>query len=412
MEKKFRKQIDDYFKQLFNNSHESLKLLTSDYLSELVEKQIVRDEKKWLRNNKYEEIVDGIGSLPKRKNKRPDNIGINLGNLTEKVKKKITRINNPKSLSHISDEYLRTWNFYFEELKKFKAANNGNTIVPRNYADNRLYNWYRKQKYLYNHFDENNIRLIPKKHEDTLNSISFFWQDGHISREIRIWETRLKECVDYCKSKNLDYVWVTWEKKDPLFPFKTQASWCIRQRRRIIGEDKKPISDYEKERLRDVKFLFESENEGGKLKEDDFIARLIELSEFKTDCINKGGKKWLPSQTDPDPKTAELGNWLNDKIEWIKSHSKNDTQSDVCKEREKEFLELGIYVDGGIRQSYFEYNAKEYIEMRKKYPLDNPIGKERKPYADILKWATENKSRFDTFPDWRQKRLREIGIGE
>lgn len=410
--KKFRNQINDYFKQLFDNSHESMNLLTSDYLKELVEKKIVRDEIFWLHNNKYEDKGEVVGNLPKRKNRKPDKIGNDLGNLTQNVIRKNSSNNKPKSLSLITDEYLRTWSFYFEELKKFKDANNGNTIIPRNHPDNRLYSWYRKQKHLYNHFDENNIRLIPKEHEVALDSISFFWQDGHILREIRIWETRLKECVEYCKSKKLSYVWVTWEKKDPLFTFKTQASWCIRQRRRISGEDIKPISEYELKRLRDVSFLFGSENEGGKLKEDDFIARLIEISEYKADCMKKGDRNWLPSQTDTDSKIADLGNWLNDKIEWIKTHMKNGTQTNVAKEREKEFLELGIYVEGGIRQSYFEYNAKEYVEMRKRYPIDNPLGEERKPYAYILKWATENKSRFDSFPKWRQKRLLEIGLGK
>lgn len=149
--------------------------------------------------------------------------------------------------------------------------------------------------------------------------------------------------------------------------------------------------------------------EGAKLKEDEFIERLIQISEYKSDSLSKGKRKWLPSQTDPDPKIADLGNWLNDNIEWIKSHLKNEIRLDVAKERENDLLELGIYVEG-IRKSYFEHSAKEYIEMRKKYPIENPKKEERKPYTHILKWETENRSRFNNFPEWRQKRLKEIGI--
>ena len=176
--------------------------------------------------------------------------------------------------------------------------------------------------------------------------------------------------------------------------------------------NQRKITPYEIRRLLEVNFLEESENEGGKIKEDDFIERLIELSEFKEERIKNGDNKWIPSQTDPDPKTADLGNWLNDKIEWIKSHLKNGTQTESAKEREKEFLELGIYVKGGIRQSYFEYNVKKYIEMRKKYPTGNPQGEERKPYAYILKWATENKSQYNKHPEWRQISLKEIGLNK
>lgn len=151
--------------------------------------------------------------------------------------------------------------------------------------------------------------------------------------------------------------------------------------------------------------------EGAKLQEDDFIARLIEIYEYKTACLERGEQKWLPSQTDPDPKVADLGNWLNDHIEWIKNHYRDGVRLDVAKEREKELLDLGIYI-GGIRQSYFEHSAKEYLEMRKKFPFENPKGAERKPYAHILKWETENRSRFEKFPEWRQKRLKELKIVE
>ena len=48
--------------------------------------------------------------------------------------------------------------------------------------------------------------------------------------------------------------------------------------------------------------------------------------------------------------------------------------------------------------------------MRKKFPVDFPKGEERKKYDADIKWAILNKSKFHTYPEWRQKRLREIGI--
>lgn len=310
----------------------------------------------------------------------------------------------PKRLT-ITDEYKANWPLKFEEFKKYKKKNNGNPIV---YKKHELHPWYRKQKDLYNAKDENGKRLIPTEHFDALDKEGFIWENGHEYRRLQTWEDNLTKAIEYSFLKKQSYVWVVWEHKDPKFKYKTQAHWCIRQRQRINGLHK-PMSTYELKRLREVKFLFDSENEGGKLKEDDFIEGLIKISEYKTKRLNEGNFNWLPSQTDNDPEIAELGNWLNDKLEWLKAHLKNGTQIDVAKQREKDFLELGIYTEG-IRKSYFEFFAKHYLEMRKLYPIDNPTGEERVPFAHILKWETENRSRFDTFPEWRQKRLKELGI--
>lgn len=403
--KKFRNQINEYFSQLFDNSHSNLKLLTSEYLNELVEKEIVRDESFWFKKNKYEDDRDFVGNLPKRKKRTEDNIGDDLGNVKDdKRRKSPTSKTNNRLI--ITDEYLRTWSFYFEELKKYKEANGGSTIVSKNHPDKYLYRWYAKQKTLYNNLDENGKRLIPPLHEEALENIGFFWKDGNILRKLKIWEGHLQKSIIYSKSKNLPYTWVIWEKKDPKFPYKREAEWCWEQRMRLNGTMDKPLGDYEKKRLKDAKFLEKSENEGGILQEDSFIEKLIELSELKTKRITNGKRKWLPSQTDADPKVAELGNWLNDKIEWIKQNLNNS----AALAREKDLNDLGIDVRLGYRKTNFEIDAEEYTEMRKKFPFDNPKGEERKPYKAILDWEATNKNRYNEFPEWRQKRLVELKI--
>lgn len=416
--KKFRKQISDYFKHLFNNSHSDLKLLTVEYLKELVEKNIVRDELHWLKNNKYENQNESVGNLPKRKKRRADKIEKDLGNIKEKDK--IERDNlkaNSNSKIAITDEYLRTWSFYFEELKKFKAENTGNTIVPVTHHDKRLYSWYRKQKVLYHNFDENGNRLIPIEHKEALDGINFFWEDGHILREIRIWEKRLKECVDYCKSKNLSYVWVTWEKKDPKFPFKTQASWCIRQRRRFYKLDKKLLSPYEEKRLREVNFKLEKlVNAGGLLDDDSWIESYDKLVIFK-DLFGHAN----PSQTvHPDPKNPNpdwlrLGKWVNDQRHLKNNGVKNRRTGEkkyLIKIREELLDELGVdwdYEENEAKKK-FEKDASEYVAMRRLYPTTNPKGEARKIYRKILDWEAGQKFRFDVYPDWRKNRLIELKI--
>lgn len=72
----------------------------------------------------------------------------------------------------ISQEYKDTWLNYFEQFKVFKNENNGNTIIPKT---NKLYNWYKRQRELYNHKDENGNRAIPIEHLQLLNNENFFW---------------------------------------------------------------------------------------------------------------------------------------------------------------------------------------------------------------------------------------------
>lgn len=253
----------------------------------------------------------------------------------------------------ITPQYLESWPLNFDKFKEFKKQNNGNTIIPKTHE---LFSWNRKQKDLYNAINENEERVIPQNHLDLLNSENFYWGNPNEIQWMIKWENHLKLAIEYSKLKDQTYTWVYNDKDNPNFKYKSEVQWCWDQRMRLKGNpNKRIITEYEIKRLLEVKFLEEPEIEGNKVNEDDFIERLIELSEYKDLQIKNGSNKWIPSQTDKDSKTADLGNWLNDKIEWIKLHLKNGTQIESAKEREKEFLELGIYVIGGIRKSYFEY---------------------------------------------------------
>ena len=226
------------------------------------------------------------------------------------------------------------------------------------------------------------------------------------------WEENLQKSIEYSKEKNLNHTWVTVEKNNPNFKYKKQAQWCLDQRLRLKNyADKRKITQYEINRLKEVNFLFSSDTvNGSSINQDIIIEKLIEISNLKEQRLKVGNKKWLPSQTDKDPKIAELGNWLNDKIEWMKKSKKKNTNIELVSLFEKELNDLEIDTEYGYIKTYFDQDVKFYLEMREKYPNEFPKGEERKKYKDIIQWYSQNKNRYDEYPEWRRKILSEIGI--
>lgn len=81
----------------------------------------------------------------------------------------------------ITEQYLETWESYFNEFVDFKKKNNEVT-VPRDYENHSLYTWYRKQKVFYAD------GTIPPDHKKKLETVGFYFGDGHEIRWARIWE--------------------------------------------------------------------------------------------------------------------------------------------------------------------------------------------------------------------------------
>ena len=103
------------------------------------------------------------------------------------------RLTNNKRAIQQKKKYLKEWDEFFERMKSFKS-NYGKTTVPKDFEDQQLYRWFRKQKLIYNH----PTQKLPKEHLEKLNSINFYFGDGHREREEKLenkWITLLKEAM-------------------------------------------------------------------------------------------------------------------------------------------------------------------------------------------------------------------------
>jgi HKD family nuclease len=335
----------------------------------------------------------------------------------EKLKTKVSKNTSNKDRNRfaITDEYKESWKIYFEEFKKFKNENGGNTIIPE---DHNIYNWYNRQREFYRHKNANGERAIYPEHLKLLDEENFFWGNPNEIIWMEKWENKLARVKAYSDSINQKFAWVTIDKKNKKNPLNDLAQWCSEQRMRLEqlkGEKfyktkKRKIKAYEVQRLKEINFLEESTEENRKVDEENIFEKLLLIEKLKSKRLSQNEYRWLPSQTDPDLQIADLGGWLGDKLTWIKEKRKKNDDSLALKNLIKDFEDLGIDTENGINGTYFNDFAKKYRIMRKNYPFDNPTGEERKPYAQVIDWATLNRNKFDKSPEWRKKILIELGI--
>jgi len=393
--------FDIQFKELFKHFESKSTLINSQEIISDYEKRylIYRDKHNQADKDFIKEELLLLEEEKKREEER-------LKKKAERTKPNGERDHKEENLK-ITPEYLLSWPEKLEEFKLYKKSNNGNPIVNKKHS---LYPWYRKQKNLYQAEDENGVKRIPSEHLDLLEKEGFYWGNGKELNSMQKWEIQLSKSIEYSFLKKQSYVWVVWEKRDPNFKYKEQATWCIRQRRRISGKDQKPISPYELRRLKEVNFLFESENEGGVVNQDGFIQHLIDLENLKNKCLKAGIRRWIPSQTDPDPIVAELGGWLADNLTFIRNHTKNGTKPELVKSRSKDLNDLGIDTIIGKEKNNFEFDVLDWLEMKKLYPIENPKGEARKPFVKVLNWESGQRNKYDSAQPWKQKRLVELKI--
>ena len=175
-------QLKDYFNPLLEFEDSNLEFVTTEYINELFEKGIIPTEQ-------FQDFGLDIENFKKKKLSIPD-IG-ELGNieiLEDKPRKKYANY-----LLTIDDAYLDKWDSMFLRMKAYKEKF-GTCTVNRDYTDHTLYAWYRKQKDIFKHPE---IQM-PKEHIEKLETIEFYFGDGHKLREediVKEWLELLKDAL-------------------------------------------------------------------------------------------------------------------------------------------------------------------------------------------------------------------------
>jgi HKD family nuclease len=338
------------------------------------------------------------------KQSNPIEMEIDL-NLTEIISETEGQINNeeqnqiqhksksPKTNEYkITQQYLDSWNGYFQEFLVFKTKHNEVT-VPRDYPNYSLYIWYRKQKVFYAN------GTIPLEHKEQLEKVGFYFGDGHEIRWAKIWEENYGLLQAYYDEYGNSDVPHTRDNKDTFYSL---GNWVAAQR---TYNNDEILSDYKIEKLNDLDFIW-SRDDGDGLRNKQWMEQFDALKKWKEKYENCN-----PPQINKDGSQSKLGRWLNDqRVLQRKGKKKSDgTIRFLEKDRELMLIELGVdfdYEENKHRDS-FEKQIQAFLSYKFQYPdLNPPTGTFVKERENLAQW----RHKFNNLPSWKQDRLIELNI--
>ncbi|MBR9832854.1 NgoFVII family restriction endonuclease [bacterium] len=313
---------------------------------------------------------------------------------TEKIKSKSkgSGISNRTYEYKITEQYLETWQSLFDEFVVFKQ-NNNEVTVPRDYENSSLYTWYRKQKI----FNANGT--IPPDHKKKLETVGFYFGDGHEIRWAKIWEEHYELLKAYYDDYGDSDVPHTRHKDDAFYSL---GNWVATQKTYFNNG---VLSDYKIERLNDLDFIWSKDVEFNPINKK-WMARFEELKQW----AEKYGDAHVP-QTNPDKTQNPLGRWLNDQRR-LKRTGKPKSDGSIRyleQERVDLLLEIGVDFDHEENKHIdsFEKQIQEFLSFRYQYPnLNPPTGTFKKERDNLAQW----RHKFNKLPEWRQQRLKEEKI--
>ena len=180
---KLLNQIKDYYSDLLDFTNSNLSFLTEELITNLFANgKISTERSEFISSNESYEF----DKTKKFKIPRIPELGTIL--IDDNRVKPTYKPYFPK----ITDEYLEKWEEMFIRMKKYKE-DFGTTTVNKEYKDRTLFGWYRKQKDLFK------LNIMPKEHIEKLNSINFYFGDGHMLRTKLIeneWLELLKDALN------------------------------------------------------------------------------------------------------------------------------------------------------------------------------------------------------------------------
>lgn len=367
-------EIKDYYSSLIDLSSPNLRLLTKEYLEELVNKNLLsnyNDGPKTNNNNNDEDDDDD------------DKTGNNY-------EKKFTE-NDKENFENLLEKYV---------IYKQNVRPSG--IVNKHTKERKLFRWYQKMHALFGQSDES----LPFEYFERLLDVGFpFDGIGLKKKQLIRWRKDFQKVVDYKNKvdpeKNYTYV---PQFKNKSHPYYDVGLWCAQQKQRRKGNKNYGIewSKEEEDKMNSINFVWDVSDLEFRSRGDKWKDSYLELKNYYS---NKKNYKTVPTQK------SNLGHWLSDQMSFKTKQDREHRTDLLSAKKEKMLGEL--LTENGVEWEYKKQKHRESIEdgLKKWRELKNweknlgnrkPTKEEKAYYKPIKGWIASIRNRSKT---WKAKDL-------
>lgn len=385
-------EIKEYYKDLIDLSDKNLTKLDRALIDELESENLLYSQFHGGSNQGETQPTDGENDNDTVDKSETSDFDINSG---------FDPIDNePRNRNvRFSSNDSENFEFFFERYKVYKRDIRPSGVVYKGTQDRELFSWYGRIKDLINN-DELPDDLLQK-----LSDAGFPIGNGWEKRSLEIWNKKFEELKEY-KAKfnpNSEVTHVP-QFRDKNNKYYSLGTWCAGQKQRRKGNYKPAWTQYEEDMMNSIKFLWDPQNLGSRLRDDDWADNLVELEEY---YLSPDNYKSIPHQN------TRIGKWLNEQITLKLTGTRGKTKKFLNPLREEMLGDL--LKRNGVEWKWQEQKEREAVERLAEEWIKNKVQmnysslseNDRKKFNDNIAGA---KNRSKTWPDWKRNILLNVGI--
>ena len=316
-------EIKEYYSSLLNLTSPNVKLLTTEYLEELIKRDLLSNY-----DNEDETNIDGV----------EDN---------DVVK---TKYDYDKKFTETDKEKFDT---LLGRYMLYKEAKRPDGIVSKHAKDRELLRWYQKMQALYN---QDNNSLPFGIFEKLLDADFPFDGIGRKRKQLIKWKKDFQKVVAY-KNKvdpNKKYTYVP-QFRNKLNEYYEVGLWCAQQKQRRKGNKNYGMewSQFEEDKMNSINFVWDVSTLGFRTIEDKWTDTFVEIENYYS---NKKNYKTVPTQK------TYIGHWLSDQMSF-KTKQDRENRRDLLSIGHEKMLGK-LLKENGVEWEWRKQKEREGIESK------------------------------------------------
>lgn len=340
----FIRNLKEYYFDILNLKTDCLNALTTDYLAELISKNLLFNQFEHSNNPKEPVATDGENQ------ESQDEFTVSDYDIESGDEQVHVNTRNYKH-SFTTGDYER-FDTLLKRYIEYKEKERPSGIVSKHTEDRELFRWYQKMHALYGYNDNS----LPTEILSQLLDVEFpFDGVGKERKRLIKWNKDFQKVLDYKKKvdPNSKETYVP-QFKDKSNPFYEIGLWCAIQKQRRKGNKNYGAdwTQYEEDKMNSINFAWEAS--GLKRSRDDqWTDHLVELENYYS---KKSNYKTVPLQG------TKVGKWLNDQLT-LKLRQDRDSSKILISEIRIEMLG-NLLEKNGVSWEWEKQKHTEAIESK------------------------------------------------